>query len=111
MTYQSADCPDFATAERISLSPTATIWSGVTRLLKGIKNRWAMHAQRRTDRAAFRHMLTLDDEILDDIGVTRANAEWASQLPIHLSASRELEELTRDKQRNRLSRARPRRRQ
>lgn len=42
-------------------------------------------------REAFRNMLTLDDDILDDIGVTRNNVEWASQLPIHLSAAQALE--------------------
>ena len=110
MTYQSTDCCDFATAERISLPKTASIWSGVSHFLAAIKKRWAEHAQRRTDRAAFRHMLTLDDDILDDIGVTRANVEWASQLPLHLSASRELEQLARDERVPHSTRARPKQR-
>ena len=47
--------------------------------------------QVRLDRAAFQQMLTLDDDVLDDIGVTRSDVEWANQLPIQFSAARALQ--------------------
>lgn len=95
MTYQSADCRDFVPEERVTFLRPASIWSLASRLVSSAKKRWAKHMKRRTDRAAFRYMLTLDDEILDDIGVTRANVEWASQLPLEMSASAELEKTAR----------------
>lgn len=52
--------------------------------------RYRLYRKVRTDRAAFNQMLSLDDEILDDIGVTRENVRWASQLPIHQSAAQAL---------------------
>lgn len=44
----------------------------------------------RTNRAAFRQMLKLEDNILQDIGVTRDDIVWASNLPISKNAALEL---------------------
>ena len=43
--------------------------------------------QNRDRRAAFLNMLRLDDNILDDIGVTRAEVDAAARLPLHLNAA------------------------
>ncbi len=46
--------------------------------------------QRRRQRAAFRKLLAADDRILKDIGVTRGDVHWASQLPLQVNAGEEL---------------------
>ena len=68
------------------------------RTVEGIKRKigrliasYRHRRQLRIDRLAFKQMLKLDDNLLDDIGVTRSNVEWASQLPIHRSAARALD--------------------
>ena len=68
----------------------------------------AKRRQQRIDRDAFRHLLTLDNEILDDIGVSRADVEWASSLPLTFNASQELERLARGGSPDRPRRERPR---
>lgn len=70
------------------------------RLANGLVARYRRRRQQRINRLAFQHMRLLSDDILDDIGVTRSNVEWASQLPIHQSASQAL--------RSTMKRARPR---
>lgn len=51
--------------------------------------------QRRIDRAAYRNMLRLDDAMLKDIGVTRADVLWASELPLSENAALELQRIAR----------------
>ena len=43
--------------------------------------------QNRDRRDAFLNMLRLDDNILDDIGVTRAEVDAAARLPLNLNAA------------------------
>lgn len=43
--------------------------------------------QRRTDRAAFNTLLSLDDHMLDDVGVTRWEVERAARLPMRVDAA------------------------
>ena len=91
MTYQlTSDC--------VASTPCVGRTSFATRIVNSLKRKFAdelaqyqRNRQTRIDREAFRQMLSLDDELLDDIGVTRANVEWASQLPIHQSAAQALE--------------------
>jgi len=72
--------------------------SFMTRITNALKRKIAdgiaqyrLNRKARLDRAAFNQMLLLDNELLDDIGVTRANVEWASQLPTHQSAAQALD--------------------
>lgn len=57
--------------------------------------KYALRQQRRTDRQAFAHLLKLDDNILQDIGVTRDDIIWANSLPIAKNASIELQKIAR----------------
>ena len=91
MTYQLTDncADDFRCANEPTL---------IQRLVKKVGSftatkiaRYRKNRQDRISREAFRQMLLLDNEILDDIGVTRENVEWASQLPMHYSAAKALE--------------------
>lgn len=49
----------------------------------------------RINRQAFSHLLSLDDHILDDIGITRNDILDASRLPVNVNASLELEKKAR----------------
>lgn len=52
-------------------------------------------AKQRQDRAAFQHLLSLEPEILKDIGVTRGDVIWANNLPLNVNAALALECETR----------------
>ena len=65
-----------------------------SKLTAGIGNWFAIRKQRRIDRLAFQHMLTLDDSTLRDIGVSRNDVIWASNLPLSANASLELQKLS-----------------
>lgn len=52
--------------------------------------RW--HRQRR-DRAAFMTLAGKDDWVYRDLGIHRGDVEWASRLPMHVNAAKELEKL------------------
>jgi uncharacterized protein YjiS (DUF1127 family) len=79
-------------ASTLPQSPIAGVWQKIT---TGFRN-WQ---KRRLDRQAFQHMVTLDDPILKDIGVTRADVIWASKLPLSQNAAQELENIARQNKR------------
>ncbi|MAS05315.1 MAG: hypothetical protein CL534_11610 [Ahrensia sp.] len=54
--------------------------------LAGLRT-WLFHFRRRR---AFNRMLALDDRMLEDIGVLRAEVEFASRLPLAVNAAIEL---------------------
>ncbi len=49
------------------------------------------------DRLAFQHVLYLDDQLLEDIGVTRDDVLWANKLPLKENAALELRNIARTK--------------
>jgi uncharacterized protein YjiS (DUF1127 family) len=49
--------------------------------------------KRRRDRAAFLQLLGKEDWVYDDLGIHRGDVEWASRLPMHMNAAKELEKL------------------
>ena len=51
--------------------------------------------QQVTNRLAFKNLLTLEANILQDIGVTREDVIWASKLPLSKNAALELEKIAR----------------
>lgn len=65
----------------------------ISRILLKIRRAYAEYQQRRVDRDAFRNLLNLDEASLKDIGVSRNDIIYASNLGIHESASKELEKI------------------
>ena len=63
------------------------------------KAHYHVKKQQRIDRDAFRRLVALDDAALKDIGVTRNDVIWASQLPLSQNASLELEKIARQPKR------------
>ena len=52
-------------------------------------------------RRKFRRLLDLDDHMLDDIGVIRAEVEWAARLPTwHRTPGRALRQVSQTRRRN-----------
>ena len=67
--------------------------SWVKNIILKLKQFYAVHRQRKIDRDAFLNLLSLDEAILKDIGVSRDDITWASKLAMHKSASKELEKV------------------
>ena len=67
--------------------------TGLRALLDSIGTFWRTWQKRRTDHQAFQHMIALDDNILRDIGISRADVIWASKLPLSQNAALELQKL------------------
>lgn len=66
------------------------LWNSFSALRAKIK-------KAKTDRDAFRTIARLDDAMLKDIGLTRGDVTWASQLPLSTNAACELEIIARRK--------------
>jgi len=47
----------------------------------------AQKKRQRESRDAFKHLLGLDDSLLKDIGVSRADVQWAASLPTSVNAA------------------------
>lgn len=74
------------------LAKSDNITSGgfIARLIEWNRRR----AKYRQDRAAFQHLLALDDAMLDDMGVSRGDVVWAAGLPLKQNASLELQKVS-----------------
>lgn len=72
--------------------PSRSPWigAGLRALTARLRDRFETYPQRRERRDAFLNLLRLDDQILDDIGVTRAEVAGAARLPLRSSASEAL---------------------
>ncbi|MEE9333427.1 MAG: DUF1127 domain-containing protein [Granulosicoccaceae bacterium] len=55
---------------------------------------------RRLDRSAMKDLLSMDDNTLNDIGISRGDVQWASNLPLSVSATTELDFIARRSHRN-----------
>lgn len=76
MTLAQNSCPDAAIHRS----------TGVTALIHGVARSIIGTVRNRIKRAAFRRMLTMDDRMLKDVGVTRGDVHWASELPMNVNA-------------------------
>ena len=71
-------------------SPLSQVSAYGCRFLQWIERR----REQRDSRDAFAHLLKLDDNLLQDIGVTRADVECAAKLPLAEDAAKALYEAT-----------------
>lgn len=71
-----------------SVSPLSLVSAYGRRILQQFERR----REQRESRDAFMHLLKLDDTLLQDIGVTRADVERAAKLPLAEDASKVLYE-------------------
>lgn len=85
------------------VSPTPGI---ISRLISAVGVRLESHIKRRQEyrqnrinRLAFRTVLNLDDNMLNDIGLTRHDVLWADQLPMAKSAAKELNKIKIERRR------------
>ncbi len=57
-----------------------------------------LRKSQRDARTAFLPMLRIDDQILDDIGVTREEVRWAANLPLEINAGKALQARARERE-------------
>ena len=67
----------------------------VGQAVRGITDKINTRHQQRIDRDAFKQLLKLDSDMLKDIGVSRDEVVYASQLPISEDAAAYLSEVSR----------------
>lgn len=88
----STNCQNYHQPNKLRPIQSDEILNGkriLSSLLEAMVRRW----KRREDRDAFRQLLKLDDTLLKDIGVNKADVLWASELPLSVNASVELQNL------------------
>ncbi len=64
-------------------------------LMQRIFTTLSMRRQKKLDRLALKELSSLDDAMLKDIGISRSDVVWASQLPSSVNAAVELEIIAR----------------
>jgi len=72
---------------------TSAATRAVVRAVTQTARAFADWRKRRRDRAAFLQLLGKEDWVYEDLGISRADAEWAAGLPMQINAARELENL------------------
>ena len=75
-----------------SSAPDRSIRTAARALILRLRGRFELYRRNKVRRAAFLNLLRLDDNILEDIGVTRAEVEDAARLPLRANASAALAE-------------------
>ncbi|MEM8950713.1 MAG: hypothetical protein AAGA21_23220 [Pseudomonadota bacterium] len=63
------------------------IWSAPFAMLESLRRWYRQRRDLKEARDAFIHMAYLDDRILDDIGATREEVQWALSLPLERNAA------------------------
>lgn len=71
-------------------APGTRIAAGLRPLMSRLRRMFETYRQNKVSRDAFLNLLCLDDMMLDDIGVTRAEVECAARLPLRINASHAL---------------------
>ncbi|MBX2837615.1 MAG: DUF1127 domain-containing protein [Gammaproteobacteria bacterium] len=90
--------PKTESVSQHQLGPThaqKSAFGGIRRIWSRLVEMQKTRIQRKIDRDAFSHLVSLDDALLKDIGVTRADVEWAMKLPLSINASDQLQILAR----------------
>lgn len=83
-TFDIFDTP----ARQRMASATGRLLGRLVLAASGIQVRHRRHREARVRRDAFETMRGLDDHILRDIGLTRADVEYGMSLPVELDAAR-----------------------
>ena len=65
----------------------STFWAILQTLTSRLRHKLETRHEHRVTRRAFMNTFRLDDKMLDDIGVTREEVEWAASLPLEVNAS------------------------
>ena len=67
--------------------------AAISQFIRHLATRYETRRQQRIARDAFKHMESLSDELLADIGVNRDSVRWAAKLPIEVDAALALREV------------------
>ena len=66
------------------------LWTAIRTLMFRAHGALTTRHENRVTRRAFMNTFRLDDKMLDDIGITREELEWAASLPLRVNASHAL---------------------
>lgn len=89
-------------AYALDTSPTQRFAdSGPSSMFSRFGTIWARIKEYRDRRDAFRVLLHLDERMLDDIGLSRADILWAARLPLKVNAALELRRISETRKSNR----------
>lgn len=95
----SVDMPNHCVQRSVRISPNVDVQQKAPTRLANLISAGKDYLQRkynqRIDRQAFNYLLTLDDALLKDIGVTKADVNYASNQPLSVDASAIVEEIAR----------------
>jgi len=95
----SVDLPSQCVLRSVRISPNVEVQkkarSRLVNFISAGKDYLQRKYNQRIDRQAFNYLLTLDDALLKDIGVTKADVIYASNQPLSTDASTIIEEIAR----------------
>lgn len=99
MNTLSIKCENVVVDRSVSTGVISTIRTAIGQKLGTIVSNWEIRRQNKISRRAFQSMLTLEDHILHDIGVTRYDVLWANKLPLSQNAAIELNKISKKQRR------------
>lgn len=85
--------PDLAVQDAVPAASGSSVYRFLALAVYGVTTLWSAAEElyaRFQNRRGVEAMLKLDDSILHDMGVTRADVRWASRLPLSYRAGEEL---------------------
>ena len=90
-------CSNQDSSMRRATPETLMTWmpSLVIKAVQALTHYVSRKYNQRLDRQAFNYLLTLDENLLRDIGVTKQDILWASQLPLEVDAAARIEEIAK----------------
>ncbi len=80
----------------IEFRSSGVIGIAFDRLLRAVSNAIAARRERRQqrlDRKAFMYLVGKEDWVYRDMGIHSGDVDWASRLPLHINAAKELEKI------------------
>jgi uncharacterized protein YjiS (DUF1127 family) len=93
--YLTSDGCEMSGEELTQRAGLSRLKDFLRRRIDALRKDRALRKQWRINRLAFQHMLYLNDRILEDIGVTRADVFRANGLPLRVNAALELRKISR----------------
>ena len=79
------------------------LWAPIRTLMFRAHGALMTRHENRVTRRAFMNTFRLDDKMLEDIGVTREELEWAASLPLRVNASHALYARARERRQREIS--------
>lgn len=90
----------YANSKPAKNAPGGSVFDLILSVFDYLKDRHKTRKANRERRDAFKNLLRADAKLLHDIGLTRDDVLWASNLPLHINAAEELQKIRDGEQPN-----------